>query len=63
MNKGRRIKLDISVVIKLINKRAPIDDVPLWGDKYKVLNEKIVVNPLNKIAKGVFDLKISFNCF
>ena len=36
-----------------MNKSNPIDDVPLCVDRYKVLNENIVVKPLNNTAKGV----------
>ena len=40
-----------------INNKRPIEDVPLCEEKYKVLNEKIVVKPLNKIARGVLEEK------
>ena len=32
-----------------------MEEVPLCEEKNNVLNEKIVVKPLNKIAKGVLE--------
>ena len=55
---GSKIRLVTNVFDKEINNKRPIDDVPLWEDKYKVLNEKIVVKPLNKIAEGVLEENI-----
>tara|TARA_B100000963_G_C22215933_1_gene489414 strand:+ start:361 stop:606 length:246 start_codon:yes stop_codon:yes gene_type:complete len=55
---GRKTKLDTRVFDKLIKSSKPIEEVPSCVDKYNVLKEKIVVKPLNKIAKGVFDSKI-----
>ena len=52
---GSKIRLVINVFDNEINNKRPIDDVPLCEEKYNVLNEKIVVKPLNKIAKGVLE--------
>ena len=43
-----------------INNKRPIDDVPLCEEKYRVLNEKIVVKPLNRIARGVLEANTFF---
>ncbi len=52
---GSKIRLVAKVFDNETNNKSPIDDVPLCGERYKVLNEKIVVKPLNKIAEGVFE--------
>ena len=52
---GSKIRLVAKVFDNETNNKRPIDDVPLCGERYKVLNEKIVVKPLNKIAEGVFE--------
>ena len=55
MKIGSKIRLVINVFDNEINNKRPIEEVPLCEEKYKVLNEKIVVSPLNKIAKGVLE--------
>ena len=52
---GSKIRLVINVFDNEINNKRPIEDVPLCEEKNNVLNEKIVVKPLNKIAKGVLE--------
>lgn len=54
---GKKIKDEISVVSKLINRSNPIEEVPWWDEKNSVPNEHIVVKELVKIANGVFDTK------
>ena len=55
MKIGSKIRLVINVFDNEINNKRPIEDVPLCEEKNNVLNEKIVVKPLNKIAKGVLE--------
>ena len=54
---GKKIKDEISVVSKLINRSNPIEEVPWWEEKNSVPNEHIVVKELVKIANGVFEAK------
>ena len=54
---GKKIKDEISVVSKLINRSNPIEEVPWWDEKNSVPNEHIVVKELVKIANGVFERK------
>ena len=55
MKRGSIIRLVTSVFDKHINRSKPIEDVPLWEEKYKVLKENIVVKPLNIIDVGELD--------